>query len=396
MKKIISVSVMPLLALALVGCSPSTPKHHDTHHHGSPKKVKELISKHHLQVVDKDYVFSKLGKGTKTTASTILVDARPEKKYKARTIPTAINIPDSKFEQYYKQLNKVAKNKEIIVFCGGWACVKSPKVASMLVKKGHSNVKLYQAGEPEWTKTSYSEIGASLVKKAIEQNSALLIDARPHKKYLGSSIPSAINIPDNEFDKLKNRLPADKNTPIITFCGGFSCTKSHKVARELLKLGYTNVSNYSAGMPGWKKLHPTTSKSSIKPKAKKARFFGPIKKGQDEGSVDGEWFLKNYTHLPKNVTLVDVRGSSERKAGFIKGSKHVSLEENKEKAFISKLPKKGYIIFHCAAGGRSMEALERVNDSKLKGRAVYLDANIKCKGNDCKIEPNEALDPTDW
>ncbi len=402
MKRIALKLSAPLLALSLAGCMASHPngvshEGHSGHKHGSPEKVAKLIKQHNLKVVDKDYVFKRLGKGTKNTAKAVLIDARPVKKYKAKTIPTSINIPDTKFDKYYGQLKKTPKNKELIVFCGGWACPKSPKVAVQLVKKGHTNVKLYQAGEPEWSELMYPEIGISLVKKAISSNSALLIDARPSKKYLASTIPSAINIPDTKFDKLKGRLPADKNTPIITFCGGFTCTKSHKVAHNLLKMGYKNVSVYSAGMPDWKKAFPSSSKkNTLKTTSKKAKFFGPIQKGGDEGSVDGKWFLKHYKHLPKNVTIIDVRGTDERMAGYIKGTKHVSLEENEPKAFIKKLPKKGYIIFHCAAGGRSIEAYERVKDSKAKIKALYLDANIKCKGSACTIKPNEPLDPTNW
>ncbi len=394
MRKIL-LGLLPL-AFIVLGCN--QPKANVDLGVASPKVVK-LIKKYDLKVVDKDYVFSKLGKGTRSSAKAILIDSRPVKKYAARTIPSSINIPDSKFEEYYKQLAKVPKDKELIVFCGGWACGKSPKVAGLLKKKGHTNVKLYQAGEPEWTKTMYAEVGISFVKKAIKENSALIVDARPHKKYLASTIPSAINIPDTDFAKLKGRFPADKNTPIIAFCGGYGCGKSHKIVRGLMKLGYTNLSNYSAGMPAWKKAGGKTSAPSAKKQAqstKKPRFFGPIQKGGDEGSVDGEWFLKNYKHLPKNVTIVDVRSSDERKAGFIKGSVHVSLEENKPKAFLAKLPTEGYIIFHCAAGGRSIEALDLTKNGQFEGKAVYLDANIKCKGNDCKIEPNEPLDPVEW
>ncbi len=390
------LGIMPLfLAFMLIGChQPKT-----TNLKGASPKTVKLIKKYNLTVVDKDYVYSKLGKGTKNTAKAILIDARPVKKFTARTIPTSINMPDNKFEEYYKQLANTPKDKELIVFCGGWRCAKSPKIAGLLKAKGHTNVKLYQAGEPEWTKSFYSEVGTSIVKNAMLKRDALLIDARPFKKYIKSTIPSAISIPDNEFDKFKGRLPMDKNTPIITFCGGYECTKSPKIAKMILTLGYTNVSNYSAGMPAWKKagLATTGSKAKTKEKStKKSRFFGPIQKGGDEGTVDGEWFLKNYKNLPENVQMVDVRGSSERKEGFIKGSIHVSIEENKPKEFISKLPTDGYIIFHCSAGGRSIEAHELTKDENFKGKAVYLDANIKCVGNDCEIKPNEPLDPSDW
>lgn len=403
MKKIL-LGFMPLIvAFMLIGCAGDNPTPQKMATNTPTPKVAKLIKKYNLKMVDKDYVFSKLGKGTRATAKAIFIDSRPVKKYQARTIPSSINIPDTKFEEYYAKFQNTPKDKELIVYCGGWACGKSPKVAGLLKAKGYTNVKLYQAGEPEWSKEVYAEVGTSIVKAAQKNNSALLIDARPYKKFLAETIPGSIAIPDTELAKLEGRFPTDKNTPLIAFCGGYECAKSHKVAKRLLKLGYKNVSVYAAGVPGWKKAGLKTTKGgkSAKKVAKSTKtspFLGPIRKGGDEGSVDGEWFLSNYQNLPKNVTIIDVRGKDERKAGFIKGSKHVSIEENKPKVFISKLPTTGYIIFHCAAGGRAMEAYEAIKDGKFEGlkRAVYLDANIKCKGNKCEIKPNEPLDPVDW
>lgn len=406
MKKIL-FGLMPLiLAFTLIGCTSKNLVPAKTTLQVPSPKVAKLIKQYNLEVVDKDYVCSKLGKGTKSSVKAILIDARPAKKYSARTIPSSINIPDTKFEEYYANFSKTPKDKELIVYCGGWDCAKSPKVAKLLRDKGYTNVKLYQAGEPEWTKKAYAEVGTSIVKVAQQNNSALIIDARGYKKFLAETIPGAIAIPDTQLAKLYGRFPADKNTPIITFCGGYECTKSHKVAKKLLSLGYTNVSVYAGGLPQWQKdgLKTTKCKQDIKiakqssKSTKTSPFLGPIKKGGDEGSVDGEWFLKNYQNLPKNVTIIDVRGTDERKVGFIENSIHVSIEENKPKAFISKLPKTGYMIFHCSAGGRSIEAYELIKNEKFSGldRAVYLDANIKCKGNQCNIEPNEPLDPIIW
>lgn len=83
----------------------------------------------------------------------------------------------------------------------------------------------------------------------MQKNSAFLIDARPYAKYLGATIPGAMAIPDTKMSALEGRFPADKNVPIITFCGGYECTKSHIVANRLLELGYKNVSVYAGGVP---------------------------------------------------------------------------------------------------------------------------------------------------
>lgn len=405
MRMIAKVGSGLVAALLLVGCAGNNEAAKPAAMEmGKPApKVQMLIDKFKLEVVDFEYAKKAIGNGTRKGAKSLLIDARPAKMYAGKTIPSSLNIPDTEFDKYVGQLDKVAKDKEILVYCGGWECGKSPKVAGMLKKKGFTNVKLYQAGEPEWKTMSYPEVGTSVVKAAMNTNGALIIDARPYKKFLGSTIPGSISIPDTEMDKLMGRFPADKMTPVITFCGGYECAKSHIIANKMIEMGYKNVSVYAGGMPAWKEAGLKTTGGGAKPAAApmvsdKPPFLGPVKKGGDMGSVDGAWFLANYKKMPAGVTIVDVRTADERKAGFIDGTVHVSLEENKPAEFVAKLPKEGYVIFHCAAGGRSMEAFDLVKEQKYEGaaRTVYLDAGIKCAGNDCKITPNEPLDPMPW
>ncbi len=170
-------------------------------------KVQGMIDKFKLKVVDYKYAKGKVAKGTRNGAKALFIDARPNKKYMTGTIPSSLNIPDTEYAKYVGQLKDVPKNKEILVYCGGWKCGKSPKVANMLKKDGFTNVKLYQAGEPEWKKKSYREVDLAVVKSAQAKNAAFIIDARPYKMFLKETIPGAVSIPDTEMDKLKGRFP---------------------------------------------------------------------------------------------------------------------------------------------------------------------------------------------
>lgn len=361
------------------------------------KKVAGLIKKFNLKVVDYAYTKKAIGNGTRKGAKALLIDARPAKMYAKSTIPSSLNIPDTQFDKFVGQLDAVKKDKEILVYCGGWHCGKSPKVAGMLKKKGFTNVKLYQAGEPEWKKMTYVEVGTPVVAAAYKKGSAVLIDARPYKKYLGATIPSSASIPDTAMDKLAGRFPADKNTPIITYCGGYNCHKSHAVAERLLSLGYKNVKVYAGGMPAWKKAGMKTTGSKAKkapakaaaPKA--AKMVAGVKPGEDEGTVDGEWFKANMKNLP-NVQIVDVRSPSEFATGHLAGAINIEAEKFKAKEFAAKLPKGKTVVFNCASGGRAMEAWMKLNDAKLDVTKVFIfDANLDCKGSNCKIEVNEPL-----
>ncbi len=49
----------------------------------------------------------------------------------------------------------------------------------------------------------------------------IIIDSRPYKPtYVNGHIPAAVSIPDSQFDKLTDKLPQDKNTLLIFYCGG--------------------------------------------------------------------------------------------------------------------------------------------------------------------------------
>ncbi len=393
-KKLFIVVVSTLSLFVMSGCVSN-----QSNLSNASEKVRGLIKKHNLEVVDYDYVKKAINKGTRKSATAVLIDARPEKKHMVSAIPSSINIPDTKFESAYKQLEGVKKDKELIVYCGGWKCGKSPKVAKMLKQKGFSNVKLYQAGEPEWIKLDYKEVDVAVVKAVQSENSALLIDARPYKKYLAETIPGAISIPDTNFDELKGRLPVNKDEKIIVFCGGYVCSKSHMVADELIKLGYKDVAVYAAGMPKWKKegLRTTKSASKIQNKdtSKKDKYSpNGAKLGLDEGSIDGEWLhnLIKEDNVPSYIQIVDVTANDEFKKGHIKGAINIEAEKLSAKELYAKLPKDKTIVFNCTAGGRSIEAWVKLKNAKYDVSDIfYFDANIDCKGTDCKIEVNEPL-----
>jgi len=81
----------------------------------------------------------------------------------------------------------------------------------------------------------------------------MLIDARPAvRKYDLGHIPTAVNIPDTQFDKLAPTvLPQDKSMLLVFYCEGYDCILSHNSAHKAEKLGYTNVRVFAEGFPGW-------------------------------------------------------------------------------------------------------------------------------------------------
>ena len=391
MKKILcSLAVASLLAMGTVYAQENKPT----------PEIAELIKKHKLEQVSFDYVKKQIGIGHRGSTESILIDARPALKYERGTIPSSLNITDTDFENGYKQILDLPKDKELIVYCAGYTCEKSPIVAQMLKNKGHKNVKVYSAGEPEWAQKSYLEIGTSVVKSYQENNSALLVDARPQVKFFQETIPGSISIPDTNLDKLIGRFPINKDEKIVTFCAGFACEKSNIIAHKLESLGYKNVSVYAGGLPAWKEAGMATTASSKKvedkPKEAKKEFSANgAKLGSDEGTIDGEWLKAQIEEgkVPEYIQIVNVLSSKDFQKAHIKGSINIEAEKLSAKDLFEKLPKGKTVVFHCSAGSRSLEAWAKLKKEKFDiSEIFYFDANVVCQGEKCKIDVNEPLD----
>lgn len=99
-------------------------------------------------------------------------------------------------------------------------------------------------------------VGFDFVRQNVDiplKKGVMIIDSRPAaRQYDPGHIPGAINIPDSQFDKQVSKLPEDKTTLLLFYCGGLDCMLSHNSAAKAEKLGYTNIQVYPAGMPEWK------------------------------------------------------------------------------------------------------------------------------------------------
>lgn len=92
----------------------------------------------------------------------------------------------------------------------------------------------------------------ALEAKARLDRGALFLDARPVDFYNMSHIPSALPLPEPEFDqyfaKLEGRLRSTFN--IVVYCAGYGCEASHVVARKLREKGI-HAAILNEGWPAW-------------------------------------------------------------------------------------------------------------------------------------------------
>ncbi len=78
----------------------------------------------------------------------VIVDVWDIGSYKAGHIPTSINIPSNELD---KHLNKLPKNKKLILYCYHVVCFAAPKAALHLAKKGYDVMEMV-GGFEEWQK----------------------------------------------------------------------------------------------------------------------------------------------------------------------------------------------------------------------------------------------------
>jgi rhodanese-related sulfurtransferase len=136
----------------------------------------------------------------------------------------------------------------------------------------------------------------AFVQKLVEQRSGnfMLIDSRPLPRFQQGTIPGAVNVPYPSWDKVVNRLPADKNAQLVFFCQGVTCQMSPLSQRKAIALGYKNTKVYHEGVPEWQ----TRDYLATRPEFVKAAYV-------DKG-------------IP--AVVLDVRAPDEAKSGHIKGA----------------------------------------------------------------------------
>lgn len=149
---------------------------------------------------------------------------------------------------------------------------------------------------------------ARFVALGPEEGNFELVDSRPLVRYDEGHIPGAISIPYREFNESAGKLPKDKNTLIIFYCGSRACRLSLFSAGKAEKMGYARVKVFADGLHAWKKSGNLV--------------------------VSSVHCLKEYLEKGIPFVLIDLRPTDEAKRGHIIGAVSVpgkDLQKEKEK-----------------------------------------------------------------
>ena len=97
-------------------------------------------------------------------------------------------------------------------------------------------------------KTEYIRISAEEAKAIIDSENVIILDVRTQEEFDSGHIENAVLLPITEItDNAEGILP-DKDAKILVYCR--SGNRSATAARELIRMGYTNVYDFG-GINTW-------------------------------------------------------------------------------------------------------------------------------------------------
>ncbi|HUF61155.1 MAG TPA: rhodanese-like domain-containing protein [Verrucomicrobiales bacterium] len=114
----------------------------------------------------------------------------------------------------------------------------------------------------------FPDISIKELKKAIDDKKVVVIDVNGSESYAKGHLPTALDYAAQKAE-LGKLLPEKKDTLIVAYCGGPTCSAYQQAAKAAKELGYTNVKHLSAGISGWLQAEMPTEKGAAKVEEKK-------------------------------------------------------------------------------------------------------------------------------
>lgn len=153
----------------------------------------------------------------------------------------------------------------LVTGCGGTKVGTAPDGNEVAIET--AAMKLVKAQ----TENGYQLVDTATLKQWIdEKKDMVIIDTMPNDFYKKGHIPGAVNaeLPktsladatEEQKSAFINLLPADKNKPIVIYCGFVACARSNAGAILAIQQGYTNVYRYPGGITAWNDAKYPTSK----------------------------------------------------------------------------------------------------------------------------------------
>lgn len=296
-----------------------------------------------------------------------LVDSRPAARYDQAHLPGAHSIPLPILEKKQAEVLPQDKNTLLIFYCGGITCPLSPASATLAKKLGYTNIRVYNEGEPVWSKAKLPTYSTA---EFIKNGNVVVIDIRPSQQALEGRIKGAYSVP---FATLEERLrDVPRNAPLVLY-GEQEVAEAVAVVRDE---DFSNVSLVEGGYAGWVKAGGETEKGPIyNTEIKWVRKLG-------KGEVSVADFRKAASGADKDAIIVDARTKEEvLELGRFKNAVNIPLDEIPVR--MKELPKDKKIYVHCSTGARADMAYNELIKHGFNVKFLLL--NIKDAECDCEI-----------
>lgn len=298
-----------------------------------------------------------------------LYDARPAPRFNEWAIPGAINLP---FPAFDKNVDKLPadKNALIIFYCSGVTCNMSPGAQKKAKALGYTNVKVFVEGTPAWIGRNYGTVAAASLPGAYKDIPYVLLDTRKPAEAEKGFIKGAVTFPAADEKALKALPKKDLKAPIIVYDDDGK-GNAVKVARGIIKGGYSNVIVLDGGIAAWKAANLPLEFGKLATTV----TYVPKPKPGDFGI---EQFKKLVAAIPADTVVVDVRNPDETADGMIKGAINIPADQIDQHVAEFKGKK---VVTYCSTGTRAEMAYHALkakgfdNVSFLNGK-VFIDEGV--------------------
>jgi NADPH-dependent 2,4-dienoyl-CoA reductase/sulfur reductase-like enzyme/rhodanese-related sulfurtransferase len=268
----------------------------------------------------------------------VFVDVRDVFAFKKSHIEGAIHLP---LELLLQQIKSIPANRPVIVY--DETGKKGHQALRTLVGAGFSDITNISGGHIslqrqaravgfkhisiELLPVEKKVIGEEVVEKeektetkVVDQNLPLIVDVRTVQEFRTGAYPDAVNIPLDDLMRRREEFGTDLNREIVVYCA--SGGRSAYAQRQLMQLGYTNVTNGGG-------LSSMMARRNVQHSAPKTPSNEPL--------------------------IVDVRTPGEFAGGAYQGAVNIQLDELP--ARVNELGDKSRdITLYCASGARSAYA----------------------------------------
>jgi rhodanese-related sulfurtransferase len=346
------------------------------------EKVATLISKAVIELpagatlMKLEEAYALVQKGPKA-GNFVLIDSRPPSRYHEGHIPGAVSIPFADMEKTDKEGKADArlpedKGRMLIFYCGGITCPLSPKAATLALKQGYTNVRVFHEGEPVWSKADHPLESSP---KQIKEGNILLIDLRSPAQFAAGHIERAVNLPlaDLSSKYSEATFPEYKGS-LIVFTSD-SMADMEAAVEQMKDWGFTRATIFSGGAERWKKAEIPVATG---PKPAPAKLTYVRKLAPHEVSIADFMAAVNGS----GTLIVDARSTSEFSAGHFRNAGNIPSEEM-EKRF-TEVPKDKPVFLYCSTGSRAEMAYDILKEKGFTN-VKLVKANIEFEGDKYKI-----------